>query len=161
MPAIGFHASHELYPPHALLDYLRRAEQAGFRAAMCSDHLHPWTPQQGQSGYSFAWLGAALQATRFPIGTVCCPVFRYHPAVVAQAAATLAEMFPGRFWLALGTGQALNEHTTGEPWPEKPERRQRVREAADVLRALWSGEMVSHHGRVHVEATRLYSRPAR
>src|SRR4051794_10388644 len=90
---------------------------------MCSDHLHPWVPRQGNSGYSFAWLGAALQATSLSIGTICCPVFRYHPAVIAQAAATLAEMFPDRFWLALGTGQALNEHVTGQPWPAKPERR--------------------------------------
>src|SRR4051794_20603288 len=80
---IGFHASHELYPPDELLRLMRRAEQVGFGAGMCSDHFHPWTPGQGQSGYSFAWLGAALQATAFPIGTVCCPVFRYHPAVVA------------------------------------------------------------------------------
>src|SRR4051812_41227640 len=117
---IGFHASHEQHPPSALLEYVWRAERAGFQGAMCSDHLHPWTPAQGQSGYSFAWLGAALQATALPMGTICCPAFRYHPAIVAQAAATLAEMFPGRFWLALGTGQALNEHVTGESWPPKP-----------------------------------------
>jgi coenzyme F420-dependent glucose-6-phosphate dehydrogenase len=156
---IGFHASHELYPPSALLDHMRRAERAGFGPGMCSDHLHPWTPSQGQSGYSFAWLGAALQATRLSLGTICCPVFRYHPAVVAQAAATLAEMFPGRFWLALGTGQALNEHVTGQAWPPKPERRALVREAADVIRALWRGEAVTRRGRIRVEAARVYSRP--
>jgi probable non-F420 flavinoid oxidoreductase len=126
---------------------------------MCSDHLHPWTPSQGQSGYSFAWLGAALQATSFSLGTICCPVFRYHPAVVAQAAATLAEMFPGRFWLALGTGQALNEHVTGLGWPAKPERQAMVREAAEVIRALWRGEAVTRRGKVRVEAARVYSRP--
>src|SRR5439155_26095399 len=119
----------------------------------------PWTRRQGQSGFSFAWLGAALQATALPMGTICCPCFRYHPAVVAQAAATLAEMYPGRFWLALGTGQALNEHVTGEPWPAKPERRARVREAADVIRALWAGETVNHRGKVSVQAARLYTRP--
>src|SRR3954466_2561604 len=157
---IGFHASHELHPPGALLRHVRRAEQLGFRAAMCSDHLHPWTPGQGQSGFSFAWLGAALQATHLPVGTVCCPFGRYHPAVVAQAAATLAEMFPGRFWLAVGTGQALNESVTGEPWPDKPERRAALREAVDVIRALWAGETVTCRGRVRVEAASLYTRPA-
>ncbi len=160
MALIGFHASHELYPPGALLGHVRRAERAGLRAAMCSDHFHPWTPRQGQSGFSFAWLGAALAATDLPLGTICCPFGRYHPAVVAQAAATLAEMFPGRFWLAVGTGQALNEAITGEPWPEKPERRQALREAAEVIRALWAGETVTRRGRVRVEAARLYTRPA-
>ena len=159
MATIGFHASHELFPPGALLGHMRRAERAGFGPGMCSDHLHPWTPAQGQSGYSFAWLGAALQATALPLGTICCPVFRYHPAVVAQAAATLAEMFPGRFWLALGTGQALNEHVTGQGWPAKPERQAMVREAADVIRALWRGETVTRRGKVRVEAARVYSRP--
>src|SRR5688500_10479981 len=126
---------------------------------MCSDHLHPWVPPQGHSGYSFAWLGAALQATSLPLGTICCPVFRYHPAVVAQAAATLAEMFPGRFWLALGTGQALTEHVTGEGWPDKPDRQAMVREAADAIRGLWRGEPVTRRGKVRVEAARVYSRP--
>src|SRR3954466_8772571 len=114
---IGFHASHELHPPGALLRHVRRAEQEGFRAAMCSDHFHPWTPAQGQSGYSFAWLGAALRDSSLPLGTICCPAFRYRPAILAQAAATLAEMFRGRFWLALGTGQVVTEHITGEGWP--------------------------------------------
>lgn len=159
MAIIGFHASHEMYPPSALLRQMQQAERAGFAAGMCSDHLHPWTPSQGHSGYSFAWLGAALQATGFSLGTICCPVFRYHPAVVAQAAATLAEMSPGRFWLALGTGQALNEHVTGRPWPDKPERRAMVREAADVMRALWRGETVTRRGKVRVEEARVYSCP--
>src|SRR5918993_322579 len=104
-------------------------------------------------------LGAALQATALPFGTVNAPGQRYHPAVIAQAAATLAEMFPGRFWLALGTGQALNEHVTGQGWPDKPERQAMVREAADVMRALWRGEEVTCRGKVRVEAARVYSRP--
>ena len=159
MARIGFHASHELYSPAVLLNHVQQAERCGFQAAMCSDHFHPWTPTQGQSGYSFAWLGAGLQATKLDIGTICCPHGRYHPAVVAQASATLAEMFPGRFWLALGTGQALNEHITGERWPDKAERRARLRESVDVIRALWAGETVTHHGRVVVQKAKLYSRP--
>src|SRR3954454_11061193 len=152
MALLGFHASHELYPPSALLRHVRRAEQAGFRAAMCSDHFHPWTPAQGQSGYSFAWLGAGVEAPSLQMGRISCPPFRNHPAIVAQAAATLAEMYPGRFWLALGTGQALNEHVTGRDWPPKPERQARVRDASDVIRALWAGEAVTRHGHVRVEA---------
>lgn len=160
MAVIGFHAAHELYSPRTLLDHVRRAEQAGFGAAMCSDHFHPWTPGQGQSGYSFAWLGAALQATNLAMGTICYPAGRYHPAVVAQAAATLAAMFPGRFWLALGTGQALNEHITGAAWPAKGDRRGRVRAAADIMRALWAGETVTRHEPIRIEVARLYSRPS-
>src|SRR3954470_24553920 len=152
MPPIGFHASHELYPPDRLLAAVRQAERAGFGTAMCSDHFHPWTPAQGQSGFSFAWLGAALQATSLEMGTICCPFGRYHPAVVAQAAATLAEMFPDRFWLAVGTGQALNEHITGQPWPEKPERRERLLASVEVIRALWAGESVTQKKGVRVEA---------
>jgi len=143
MTSIGFHASHELYSPAVLLEHVQRAENAGFAGAMCSDHFHPWTPQQGQSGYSFAWLGAALQASSLPMGTICCPAGRYHPAVIAQAAATLAVMFPGRFWLALGTGQALNEHITGAPWLPKRERQQVAASAAESIKSLWSGRTVT------------------
>src|SRR3954469_9126964 len=136
MPPIGFHASHELYPPDRLLAAVRRAEQLGFAAAMCSDHFHPWTERQGESGFAWSWLGAAMQATRLTFGTVNAPGQRYHPAIIAQAAATLGAMFPGRFWVALGTGQNLNEHITGAPWPAKPDRKARLREAVDVIRAL-------------------------
>src|SRR4051812_46503482 len=160
MATIGYHCSHEQFSPGELLGYVRRAEQAGFRAAMCSDHFHPWLPEQGQSGFAWAWLGAALQATTLPFGAVNAPGQRYHPAIIAQAAATLAEMFPERFWLALGTGQLLNEHVTGDPWPEKPERRARLKEAVGVMRALWAGETVVHDGLVRVREARLYSRPA-
>lgn len=107
-----------------MLGYARRAERAGFRAAMCSDHFHPWSERQGQSGFAWAWLGAALQATALPFGVVNAPGQRYHPAVIAQAAATLAEMFPNRFWLALGSGQLLNEHVTGDKWPRKSKRQE-------------------------------------
>lgn len=159
MTKYGYHCSHEQFPPSELLRLVQEAEQAGFQGAMSSDHFAPWTNQQGESGFSFAWLGAALHATSFSIGMVCSPAGRYHPAIVAQATATLAEMFPGRFWIALGSGQALNEHITGEQWPIKAVRNERLEEAAEVIRDLWSGEMVNHDGLVVVEDAKLYSRP--
>lgn len=155
----GYHASHEQFPPSALLRYARRAEEAGFDAGMCSDHFAPWSERQSQSGFSFAWLGAALSVTSLPFGVVCAPGQRHHPAIVAQAAATLAEMNPGRFWLALGSGQAMNEHITGEPWPPKHERMERLRECVDIIRALFAGETVSHRGRVLVDRAKLWTLP--
>jgi coenzyme F420-dependent glucose-6-phosphate dehydrogenase len=159
VPIIGYHASHEQFSPSDLLQYVQSAEQAGFDAAMCSDHFHPWTPDQGNSAFAWSWLGAALQATGLSFGTVTAPGYRYHPAVVAQAAATLAFMYPGRFWLAVGSGEALNEGITGGRWPAKDERNARLRECVDVMRALWAGETVSHRGLVTVEQATLYTRP--
>ncbi|MDB5900660.1 MAG: putative 5,10-methylenetetrahydromethanopterin reductase [Ramlibacter sp.] len=160
MTTVGFHASHEQFTPAELLRLVRLAEQAGFRAGMCSDHFNPWTPGQGQSGFAWAWLGAALQATGWTHGVVTAPGQRYHPAIVAQAFGTLSQMFPGRFWCALGTGQYLNEHITGERWPTKGERRERLKLAVDVMRALWAGEEVSLRSPWFVvEEARLYTRP--
>lgn len=159
MTTIGYHASHEQFAPSELLDYVQRAEQAGFEAAMCSDHFHPWSDDQGQSGFSFAWLGAALQATDLSFGLVCAPGYRQHPAVVAQAVATLAEMFEDRVWAAYGSGQALNESITGEQWPPKEERHARLRECIDVMRRLWAGETVEHRGLIDVVDATLYTRP--
>lgn len=162
MTTIGYHASHEQFSPSELLTIVRAAEQAGFTAAMCSDHWAPWSEAQGQSGFAWSWLGAALQATSLPFGVVNAPGVRYHPAIIAQAAATLAEMFPGRFWVALGSGQALNEHITGEYWPSKLDRNARLRECVDVIRALWAGETVNHQGRwFTVEDAKLWTRPQR
>ena len=161
MRIIGYHASHEQYPPSELLHHVEHAARAGFQAAMCSDHFHPWTAAQGQSGFAWSWLGAALQATSLDFGIVNAPGYRYHPAIIAQAAATLAEMFPDRFWIAVGSGELLNEHITGERWPGKAERNQRLRECADVMRALGAGETGNHHGLVTTEDARLYSLPAR
>jgi coenzyme F420-dependent glucose-6-phosphate dehydrogenase len=158
-PLIGYHCSQEQLPPDALLRNVRRAEAAGFEAAMSSDHFHPWSARQGQSGFTWSWLGAALQATSLSFGTVNAPGQRYHPAIVAQAAATLALMYPGRFWVALGSGEALNEAITGERWPAKDERNARLRECADVIRALLAGETVTHRGLVMVEEARLWTRP--
>lgn len=159
-PRIGFHASHEQFPPSELLALARDAEAAGFDCAMSSDHFRPWGDAQGHSGYAWSWLGAAMATTALPFGVISAPGYRYHPAIIAQGAATLTEMFPGRFWLALGSGQRLNEDITGLAWPEKAERNARLRECADVIRALLAGETVSHRGRVTVVQAKLYSRPA-
>ena len=94
---------------------------------MSSDHFSPWSERQGESGFAWSWLGAAMGATTLPFGVVNAPGQRYHPAIVAQAAATLCEMFPGRLWVALGTGEASNEHITGDPWPDKATRNARLR----------------------------------
>jgi len=156
---IGFHASHEQSPPSELLAAVQRAEQVGFEAAMCSDHYAPWSERQGHSGYSWSWLGSALATTRLPFGVVTAPGQRAHPAMVAQAIATLAELFPGRFWAALGSGENINEHVTGEPWPDKPTRDARLRESVDVIRRLLAGELVDHSGHVRVHEARLWSLP--
>jgi coenzyme F420-dependent glucose-6-phosphate dehydrogenase len=156
---IGYHASHEQHPPSALLRFVRAAEAAGFGAAMCSDHLQPWSERQGHSGFAWSWLGAALQATGLSFGTVNAPGQRYHPVIVAQAAATLADMYPGRSWLAVGSGEAMNEAVTGTPFPAKDERNARLRECVDIMRALWAGETVTHRGLVRVEDARLWTLP--
>jgi probable non-F420 flavinoid oxidoreductase len=159
MPSIGFHASHEQISPSQLLLDVRMAEEAGFRAAMCSDHLAPWSERQGHSAHAWTWLGAAMQATSLPFGVVTAPGQRYHPAETAQAIATLGDLFPGRFWAALGSGEALNEHVTGDRWPSKAERDARLLECVDVIRALLRGEEVTHDGLVHVDRARVWSLP--
>jgi probable non-F420 flavinoid oxidoreductase len=161
MTVFGVHASHEQVHPAVLLDAVQAAQQAGFTAAMCSDHFSPWSERQGHSAFAWSWLGAALQATRLPFGVVNAPGQRYHPAIVAQAAATLSAMYPGRLWMALGTGEASNEHITGAGWPRKALRNARLRECVDVIRALFAGEEVSHDGLVTVDRARLWTRPDR
>jgi probable non-F420 flavinoid oxidoreductase len=162
MVEIGYHASHEQFAPSDLLTYAQRAEKAGFTAGMCSDHFMPWSERQGQSGFAWSWLGAALQATQMSFGMVCAPGQRYHPAIIAQASATLAEMFPGRLWCAFGSGQHLNEHITGAAWISKEERNARLEECVQVIRALWAGETVSLRGQyISVSEAKLYTRPAK
>ena len=159
MTLIGYHASHEQFAPSELLQLVGLAEAAGFQCAKCSDHFHPWSERQGQSGFAWTWLGSALQATRFGLGNIAAPGYRYHPAVLAQAAATLGEMYPDRFWLALGSGEAINEAITGLPWPEKSARNALLKECFEVIKALFGGETVTHRGRVQVIEAKLYSRP--
>jgi probable non-F420 flavinoid oxidoreductase len=157
--AIGIHASHEQIAPSALLTAMREAEAAGFAHAWSSDHFSPWSERQGESGYAWAWLGSALQATSLTYGVVNAPGQRYHPAIIAQAAATLAEMHPGRLSVALGTGEFSNEHITGAPWPDKAVRNARLRECVEVMRALFAGEVVNHEGLVTVDRAKLWTLP--
>jgi probable non-F420 flavinoid oxidoreductase len=159
MTQIGFHASHEQFPPSQLLALSQKAAAAGFDVISCSDHFFPWSERQGQSGFAWTWLGASLQATGLPHMVVNAPGQRYHPAVIAQAAATLQEMFPGKFTLIIGTGQNVNEHITGDRWPTKQERNARLLECAKIIRTLWAGETIRHKGLVTVENAKLYTRP--
>ncbi|HEX2043177.1 MAG TPA: TIGR03885 family FMN-dependent LLM class oxidoreductase [Acidimicrobiales bacterium] len=158
---IGYHASHEQHPPSRLLRDVRLAEEAGFGAISSSDHLSPWSERQGESGFAWSWLGAAMHVTSLPFGVVNAPGQRYHPAIIAQAVATLLEMFPDRLWVAMGSGEASNEHVTGDRWPEKPVRNERLLECVEVTRALLRGEEVSLDGHVRVDRARLWTLPAR
>jgi len=159
MQSIAYHASHEQFAPSHLLKLVRLAEKAGFDAIHSSDHFHPWSVRQGQSGFTFSWIGAALQSTTIPFSMVCAPGDRYHPAIVAQAIATLCEMFPNRFDIELGSGEALNENITGEPWPSKNVRNERLRECVDIIRKLLKGDEVNHDGHVRVKEAKLYTLP--
>ena len=160
MTRIGYHNSHEQFAPSRLLACAKRAAEAGFACASASDHFHPWSEvEQGQSGFVWSWLGAAMEATPLDFRTVSCPGWRYHPAILAQAGATLSAMYPERLWMALGSGQLLNEGIAGVNWPEKDERNAHLLECVEVMRALWAGETVTHRGRIVVEEARLYSRP--
>ena len=160
MVSIGYHASHEQFPPSELLRLVAAAEEAGFQAVLSSDHWAPWSTRQGHSGQAWAWLGAAMCQSSLPFGVVTAPGQRYHVAVVAQTVATLAEMYPGRFWPALGSGEALNEHITGDRWPDKPDRDERWDQCASVVRRLLRGETVSHDGLVRVDRARVWTLPA-
>jgi G6PDH family F420-dependent oxidoreductase len=162
MPELGFALSSEDHPPNELVRQAVLAERAGFTFALISDHFHPWISEQGQSPFVWSTLGGIAQATeKIRVGTgVTCPLIRLHPAIVAQAAATVACMMPGRFFLGVGTGENLNEHVTGARWPLPFERLEMLEEAIDVMRELWSGEEVTHRGRHYtVPEARIYTRP--
>jgi coenzyme F420-dependent glucose-6-phosphate dehydrogenase len=162
MLELGFKLSAEEHSAPDLVRFARLGEQAGFAFAALSDHFHPWISRQGQSPMAWAVLGGVAEATeRIRVGTaVTCPTIRTHPAIVAHAAATVATMLPGRFFLGLGTGENLNEHIHGDPWPTPSVRRAMLGEAVEVIRGLWEGDLYEHHGRFYaVEGARLYSRP--
>ncbi|MDQ2689061.1 MAG: TIGR03557 family F420-dependent LLM class oxidoreductase, partial [Chloroflexota bacterium] len=162
MTKIGYACMLEQFHPTELLDWAEQAEGAGFDAGFqVSEHFHPWTPQQGQSAFAWSFMGALGERTKLPFGTaVTCPGFRYHPAVIAHAAATLGAMYPGRFWLGLGAGEALNEHVIGGEWPEIGIRSAMMFEAIEVINKLFSGKVVKHDGEYFtLESARLYTRP--
>jgi coenzyme F420-dependent glucose-6-phosphate dehydrogenase len=162
MTRIGYAAMLEQFHPTDLLDWCAQAESAGFEAGfMVSEHFHPWTPEQGQSAFAWAFMGALGLRTSLRFGTaVTCPGFRYHPAVIAHAAATLGAMYPGRFFLGLGAGEALNEHVIAPVWPEVPIRSAMMFEAIEVIDKLFSGQVVRHDGKYFtLERAKLYTRP--
>jgi G6PDH family F420-dependent oxidoreductase len=159
---LGYKLSSEEFGPIDLVRQAALAEAAGFDFALISDHFHPWSDRQGQSPFVWAALGGIASATeRLIVGTgVTCPIIRTHPAIVAQAAATIAAMLPGRFFLGVGTGENLNEHVTGAKWPPVDVRREMLAEAVAVIRQLWRGDVLSHRGPHYtVESARLYTLP--
>jgi G6PDH family F420-dependent oxidoreductase len=159
---LGYSLSSEEFTAPRLVRLAARAEQAGFAFAGISDHFHPWVDAQGESPFVWGVLGAIAEATeRLPLLTgVTCPTVRMNPAIVAQAAATAAQLLPGRFSLGVGTGENLNEHILGDRWPPVAERQERLEEAIEVIQELWTGKLVSHRGKhFTVENARLYSLP--
>ncbi len=161
MGEIGYFLSSEEHSASALVRHARQAEEAGFASAWISDHYHPWTDEQGEASFVWCVIGGIAATTDLRLTTgVTCPTVRIHPAVMAQAAATAAEMMPGRFRFGLGTGENLNEHILGDHWPPAPVRLEMLEEAVEIMRRLWTGSMVNHHGRHYrVENARIYSLP--
>jgi coenzyme F420-dependent glucose-6-phosphate dehydrogenase len=161
MLKLGWKAGPEQYPPVELLDYAVMAEQAGFDSIDVSDHFHPWA-EVGQACFTWTWLGAAaVKTSKIHLGTgVTCPIIRYHPAIIAQAAATLACFAPGRSFLGVGTGEALNEYSATGQWPEYKIRQEQLAEAIELIRALWTGEKTSYLGVYYqTHQAKLYTRP--
>ena len=161
MSHIGYAAILEQFHPRELVGLCETAEAAGFSGVMAADHTQPWTPQQGQAAFVWSFMAAAAERTRGDIGPgVTCPSFRTHPAIIAQAAATMAAMYPGRFWLGLGSGEALNEHVVAGYWPEVAERISRMFESIEIIRKLFTGKDVKHAGEYYkMETIRLWSMP--
>jgi G6PDH family F420-dependent oxidoreductase len=162
MTSWGYTLSSEEFGPLELGHNAVAAEEAGFDFLTVSDHFHPWTESQGHSPFAWTTIGAAGALTsRVRIGTgVTCPIMRVHPAIVAQAAASSAALCEGRFFLGVGTGEALNEHIIAERWPSIEERREMLEEAVEVMRALWTGDTVDHRGMYfQVENARLFTTP--
>ena len=162
MTRFGYFLSCEEYAPEQLLDQARLAEQAGFDSLWISDHFHPWTDAQGQSPFVWSMIGAIAQVCDLPVTTaVTCPTVRTHPVIIAQAAATSAVLLgEGRFTLGVGSGEALNEHVLGDAWPHTELRLEMLEEAVEVIRRLWTGEVVSHEGTHYtVDTARIYTLP--
>jgi G6PDH family F420-dependent oxidoreductase len=158
----GFALSSEEHRPVDMVRYAQRAEQEGYDFIAISDHFHPWVDSQGESPFVWSVIGAIAQATeRIRLGTgVTCPTVRTHPAIVAHAAATSAALMPGRFFLGVGSGEALNEHIFGDRWPPADVRLEMLEEAIAVIRLLWEGGEKSHEGKHYrLENARLYTLP--
>lgn len=162
MVEFGYKLSSEENGPLDLVKNAKMAEDAGFGFAMISDHYHPWIDKQGQSPFVWCTIGGISQSTRdMRLSTgVTCPTIRIHPAIIAQAAATAASMMPGRFILAVGSGENLNEHILGDRWPPAPIRTEMLEEAVDIIRLLWQGGTQDYHGVFYtVENARIYTLP--
>jgi G6PDH family F420-dependent oxidoreductase len=157
----GYFLSSEEYRPQDLLEQARMAEAAGFESLWVSDHFHPWLAEQGHSPFVWSTIGALSQVSRLPVATaVTCPTVRIHPAIIAQAAATSAVLHEGRFRLGVGSGEALNEHILGDPWPPTDTRLAMLEESVQLIRELWSGEDVTFEGDYYtVQHARIYTRP--
>jgi len=158
---IGYAAMLEQFHPTEVVELSALAERAGFTGVMAADHFQPWVPQQGQAAFVWNVLTALGERTQGDMGPgVTCPSFRFHPAMVAQASATLEAMYPGRFWLGLGSGEALNEHVIGGYWPEPAERLKRMWEAIEIIQKLFTGKDVKHSGQYFtLETSRLWTMP--
>ncbi|OBH56831.1 LLM class F420-dependent oxidoreductase [Mycobacterium mantenii] len=161
MTKIGYFLTCEQFGPKELIDQAKRAEDAGFEALWISDHYHPWNDEQGQSPFVWGVIGALSEATSLPVSTaVTCPTIRIHPAIIAQASATAAVQLDGRFVLGVGSGEALNEHILGDPWPSAGVRLEMLEESIEVIRKLHKGGEVSHHGtHYEVQEAQIYTRP--
>src|SRR4051794_13919971 len=162
MPELGFALSSEDHAPNDLVRQAALAEQAGFTFCLISDHYHPWITKQGHAPFVWSTLGGIAQATStIRVGTgVTCPLIRIHPAIVAQAAATVGCMMPGRFFLGVGSGENLNEHVLGDRWPLPDERLEMLEEAVQVIRLLWQGGEQTHRGKHYtVDHARIYDLP--
>src|SRR5438067_6233469 len=162
MTAFGYTLSSEEHPPRDLVANARRAEEAGFDFVSISDHFHPWVSAQGHSPFVWSVLGAIASVTeRLQVGVgVTCPTTRVHPAIVAQATATTALLFDERFFLGLGSGEALNEHVLGHRWPRPAVRHAMLEEAVDIIRALWTGNTIDHRGNFYeVDNAKLFDPP--
>jgi G6PDH family F420-dependent oxidoreductase len=158
---IGYAAILEQFHPTELVGFCEAAENAGFSGVMAADHIQPWVPQQGNAAFVWSFMTAAAEHTKGDVGPgVTCPSFRQHPAIIGQAAATMAAMYPGRFWLGLGSGEALNEHVVGGYWPEVAERINRMFESIEIIRKLFSGKDVKHKGEYYrMETMRIWTMP--
>jgi G6PDH family F420-dependent oxidoreductase len=158
---IGYALSSEEHSPNDLIAHAKLAEQAGFEFLAISDHFHPWIDRQGHSPFVWSVLGALAHETSLDVATgVTCPIGRIHPVILAQATATVAAMMPGRFRFGVGTGEALNEHITGDVWPDYELRAEMLEEAIELIRELWKGEQLSHYGEhFTVVNARIYDTP--